>query len=292
METQSLKNQITAGQDMSENFVVLNAVQNSNQESLNFLVSFVEQSLNEVQAISTKTNTALQSVETEIRQLQDLVKSVEQLSQSQNHKSWNIFTAQCNVKEWLNENTEVNHKVDEVLKTLRGNKKYSNEEIINVLCAELTDILKLTILNQSKTFQSLDTKSKMECASAINVIITEYITDNLISNTVAILKSKAVDKLQGNEREYLGFDKSKWRNHENHNGETVGKDFKYYETKCTITKGTSEWEGWGTALKPAVEPIVLARKPISEANIAQNVLRWGTGGINIASFIVAPPIQF
>jgi DNA modification methylase len=39
--------------------------------------------------------------------------------------------------------------------------------------------------------------------------------------------------------------------------------------------------GFGTALKPAWEPIVLARKPISERNIAANVLRWGTGALNI-----------
>ena len=39
--------------------------------------------------------------------------------------------------------------------------------------------------------------------------------------------------------------------------------------------------GWGTALKPAHEPIVLARKPISEKSIADNVLKWGTGAINI-----------
>jgi len=42
-----------------------------------------------------------------------------------------------------------------------------------------------------------------------------------------------------------------------------------------------EWEGWGTALKPACEPIVVARKPLSEKNVALNVLKWGTGGINI-----------
>ena len=45
--------------------------------------------------------------------------------------------------------------------------------------------------------------------------------------------------------------------------------------------GVSNWEGWGTALKPANEPICLAKKPISEKTIADNVLRWGTGGINI-----------
>jgi site-specific DNA-methyltransferase (adenine-specific) len=47
-----------------------------------------------------------------------------------------------------------------------------------------------------------------------------------------------------------------------------------------ITKGNSAWEGWGTALKPAHEPIVMARKPF-KGNVAQNVLEWGTGGINI-----------
>ena len=50
----------------------------------------------------------------------------------------------------------------------------------------------------------------------------------------------------------------------------------------SITKGTSEWEGWGTALKPAHEPICMARKPLEKRlNIAQNCLKWGTGGINI-----------
>ena len=42
-----------------------------------------------------------------------------------------------------------------------------------------------------------------------------------------------------------------------------------------------QWDGWGTALKPACEPICLARKPLSEATVAANVLRWGTGAINI-----------
>jgi DNA modification methylase len=47
------------------------------------------------------------------------------------------------------------------------------------------------------------------------------------------------------------------------------------------TEQAQEWEGWGTALKPANEPICLARKPLSEKSVALNVLKWGTGGINI-----------
>jgi len=42
-----------------------------------------------------------------------------------------------------------------------------------------------------------------------------------------------------------------------------------------------QWEGWGTALKPAHEPICMARKPISEKTVAENCLKWGVGGINI-----------
>ena len=47
------------------------------------------------------------------------------------------------------------------------------------------------------------------------------------------------------------------------------------------TPEAQQWDGWGTALKPANEPIVLARKPLSEATVAANVLKWGTGAINI-----------
>lgn len=42
-----------------------------------------------------------------------------------------------------------------------------------------------------------------------------------------------------------------------------------------------QWDGWGTALKPANEPICLARKPLSEKTVAKNVLKHGVGGLNI-----------
>jgi site-specific DNA-methyltransferase (adenine-specific) len=42
-----------------------------------------------------------------------------------------------------------------------------------------------------------------------------------------------------------------------------------------------EWQGWGTALKPALEPITVARKPLGEKTVAANVLTHGTGGINV-----------
>ena len=42
-----------------------------------------------------------------------------------------------------------------------------------------------------------------------------------------------------------------------------------------------QWSGWGTALKPAFEPIVVARKPLGEKTVATNVLKYGTGALNI-----------
>ena len=51
-----------------------------------------------------------------------------------------------------------------------------------------------------------------------------------------------------------------------------------YEPK---TEDAKRFDGYGTALKPSFEPAILARKPLSEKNIAANVLKWGTGGLNI-----------
>lgn len=47
------------------------------------------------------------------------------------------------------------------------------------------------------------------------------------------------------------------------------------------TDDAKKWDGWGTALKPALEPITVARKPLEEKTVAANVLKYGTGGINI-----------
>lgn len=52
------------------------------------------------------------------------------------------------------------------------------------------------------------------------------------------------------------------------------------ETLCA-TDEAKTWQGWGTALKPSHEPMVLARKPLGEKTVAENVLRWGTGALNI-----------
>ena len=54
-----------------------------------------------------------------------------------------------------------------------------------------------------------------------------------------------------------------------------------YDITKAHTPEAQQWEGWGTALKPSVEPICLAQKPIEKKTIAKNVLAWMTGALNI-----------
>lgn len=98
---------------------------------------------------------------------------------------------------------------------------------------------------------------------------------------------KAIDKIEGNEREVVGEKKRGDVQKAKDKGVGYLADFANrnnvkqfgYGTE-TLTKGNSEWEGWGTALKPAWEPIIVARKPII-GTVAENVLKHGTGGMNI-----------
>lgn len=59
-----------------------------------------------------------------------------------------------------------------------------------------------------------------------------------------------------------------------------------FEITSPATDDAKQWNGWGTALKPAHEPIVLARKPLL-GTVAENVLQHGTGGLNIDGCRVA-----
>ncbi len=56
---------------------------------------------------------------------------------------------------------------------------------------------------------------------------------------------------------------------------------KQFDLTIPKTESARQWSGWGTALKPANEPICMARKPLECKTVAENVLKWGTGGINI-----------
>lgn len=108
--------------------------------------------------------------------------------------------------------------------------------------------------------------------------------------------SKAIDKAAGAERtEVIG------RTNRNVGTVTSDRDFQGTPTfresaearqaskfiKAPTTDSAKNWSGWGTALKPACEFWTLARKPLSEKNVAANVLKWGAGGINVAGCRIA-----
>jgi DNA modification methylase len=105
--------------------------------------------------------------------------------------------------------------------------------------------------------------------------------------------SKALDKMEGAEREVIG--KKERGSVEEAKERGVGflsdpanrnntKQFGYGTELITApsTDAAKQWDGWGSALKPASELIVLARKPLEKGlSIAENVIKWGVGGINI-----------
>ena len=97
--------------------------------------------------------------------------------------------------------------------------------------------------------------------------------------------SKAIDKQAGIEGKVVGTVKGMGKQNPEWNGTAQGRAENSFKPEYEKTEPTSdeakEWDGWGTALKPATEFWTLARKPLSEKTVAENVLKYGTGGINI-----------
>jgi site-specific DNA-methyltransferase (adenine-specific) len=92
--------------------------------------------------------------------------------------------------------------------------------------------------------------------------------------------SKQFDKRAGVEREVVGGVKFKGGNQFGLINDDGWEPKDVYNT-TPATDLAKEWSGWGTALKPAHEPVVMARKPLSEGTVVDNVQKWRTGGINI-----------
>lgn len=92
--------------------------------------------------------------------------------------------------------------------------------------------------------------------------------------------SKAIDKAAGAQREVVG--KSQHSSNRNSNlgyGSNLPDEGERFLT-APSTPAAQLWQGWGTALKPAWEPVILARKPLA-GTVAANVLAHGTGALNI-----------
>lgn len=95
--------------------------------------------------------------------------------------------------------------------------------------------------------------------------------------------SKAIDKDAGAEREVVGSAKNGCGNTDRSIHKTGGfaaSRTTEYDLTAPATDAARQWQGWGTALKPALEPITVARKPL-DGTVAQNVLAHGTGALNI-----------
>jgi site-specific DNA-methyltransferase (adenine-specific) len=97
---------------------------------------------------------------------------------------------------------------------------------------------------------------------------------------------KAIDKRAGKKRKVVGKKKAspKGISAAETRSETAAGSFggksKMIDVTAPATDAAARWEGWGTALKPANEPIVVARKPF-KGTVAENVQEYGTGAINI-----------
>lgn len=106
--------------------------------------------------------------------------------------------------------------------------------------------------------------------------------------------SKAIDKAAGAEREVVGSRKltgnagvsTKEKGGTYAVGVPAGPS-KDLQLTAPFTDAAKQWDGWGTALKPAWEPIIVARKPL-DGTVAENVLKHGTGGINVDACRVTP----
>ncbi len=101
--------------------------------------------------------------------------------------------------------------------------------------------------------------------------------------------SKAIDKAAGVPREVTGA--GRWAGRESSADLGVMNDDSWQGGGSRVetapaTEDAARWEGWGTALKPAWEPVAVGRKPLA-GTVAGNVLEHGTGGLNIDGCRVA-----
>ena len=94
--------------------------------------------------------------------------------------------------------------------------------------------------------------------------------------------SKAIDKNKGIERtEVIGTRHRNVKPFDDKNGWNQNSTKGDHQYMAPASDDAKKWDGWGSALKPASEHWILARKPLSEKTIVANVLEHGTGGINI-----------
>jgi len=200
-------------------------------------------------------------------------------------KEWDTF----NKKEWGKKNEEGKNdlKVKKNFEILPRYQNYNRDNFIAFIQSVMTECLKVLKPGGHAFVWTLPRTSHWTAIACENVgfeirDVVAHVFGSGFPKSLNI--GKAVDKLQCNEREeFVRIDGA---------GTSVsGKKTIYGSgvnkadngtSEFIDTKGTSSWEGWGTALKPAREDWILMRKPLEKGlTVAENVLKWGTGGINI-----------
>jgi len=147
-------------------------------------------------------------------------------------------------------------------------------------CLEFTEY----IISKKGNYSNSDLDKFLGLTNGAFHFFAKSMSNNAIPRKEHYLRLKKLLKLDDKwdwyieeaEREVIGKQKkamSGW----NMDGTTKFKD---RDITAPATEEAKKYDGWGTALKPALEPITVARKPF-KGTVANNVLKWGTGGINI-----------
>jgi len=108
--------------------------------------------------------------------------------------------------------------------------------------------------------------------------------------------SKKIDRILGAEREVVAtreehnICRPEGGGDERFNTSSGARETRTVETTAPATPEAKKWDGFNVAMKPSFEPVVCCRKPLSESNVASNVLKWGTGALNIGACRVGTEI--
>lgn len=194
----------------------------------------------------------------------------------------------CDAWGSLDASTAAKLKGAEALLIWLGSAPFLKQAAFDALIAALADDWKRIMSSPSGLTPNSGTSSATGFASATIATTTGFTAENLISFTVATARSEAERRAAGAEREVVG-------EHRRHGGGSAvsGSMTGPLGTASVLpltapaTDAARRWSGWGTALKPAIEPAILARKPFP-GTVAANVQRHGTGAINVDGCRLVP----
>jgi len=249
-------------------FVADDVVQYFRTRNTNVSASIAESNLREVNRILGENIFIVpQNAAILPRQKLSDVQIVELNLDDQNQKmSIRIIFVPVNVQTYICEKVESKIKEDVAQKTENGRQKSWSETDIDALCVEVIEGLKLITLNQLKSILNYGINYQTELPSAINVIITKCIRECLLIKTASILGRREDFARRANKKP---------------------KDVKqcpvYHPEDANITVPTTpaakslDGSYAGMQLKPAVEVILVAMKPLSEKTYVDQALQNGKG---------------